>query len=37
MSPHLARELRENLVAIVELDAKVSAFRDQDDLAVEMN
>lgn len=33
----LASELRQNLVAIVQLDAKVSAFRDQNDLAIEMN
>jgi hypothetical protein len=33
----LARELGQHLVAVVELDPKVTAFRDQDDLAVEMN
>ena len=32
----LARELGQDLVAVVELDPKVSAFRDQDDFAVEM-
>ncbi len=37
MAPDLTRELREYLVAVVELDPKVTAFRDQDDLAVEMN
>lgn len=36
VATHLARELRENLVAIVELDAKVAALRNQDDFAVEM-
>ena len=34
---HLARELGEDLVAVVELDAEVASLRDQDDLAVEMN
>jgi hypothetical protein len=33
----LTGELRQHLVAIVELDPKVTAFRDQDDLAVEMD
>ena len=33
----LARELGQDLVAVVELDPKVPAFRDQDDFAVEMN
>ena len=37
MPPHLARELGQHLVAVVELDPKVAAFRDQDDFAVEMN
>jgi hypothetical protein len=32
----LACELREDLVAVVQLDAKVAALRDQDDFAVEM-
>ena len=36
VAPNLASELRENLVAVVQLDAKVAAFRDQDDFAVEM-
>ncbi len=33
----LPASLREDLVAVVELDAKVTALRDQDDLAVEVN
>src|SRR6516162_5640682 len=37
MAAHLAGELGEDLVAVVELDAKVAAFRDQHDLAIEMN
>ena len=37
VTAHLASELRQNLMAIVELDPKVSAFRDQNDLAIEMN
>lgn len=36
VATNLAGELRENLVAVVELDAKVAALRDQDDFAVEM-
>src|SRR5690606_25616122 len=36
MAPHLPGELRENLVAVVEPDAKVSSLRNQDDFAVEM-
>jgi hypothetical protein len=37
VAPDLARELGEDLVAVVELDPKVTALRDQDDFAVEMN
>ena len=37
MPANLAGELGQNLVAVVELDPKVTAFRDQDDFAVEMN
>jgi len=33
----LAGELGQDLVAVVELDPKVTALRDQDDFAVEMN
>ena len=36
VATNLTGELGQNLVAVVELDAKVAALRDQDDLAVEM-
>jgi hypothetical protein len=36
VAPNLPGELREDLVAVVQLDAKVAALRDQDDFAVEM-
>lgn len=37
MPAHLACELGQDLVAIVQFDPKVSAFRDQNDFAIEMN